>query len=243
MKLPKVVSSALQAYGRVTYPIVRGVAEPGLRQMFRMHPDGLEHVPRRGAAIVCPNHLGLLDPLFIAMAIPRRIVFIGKSDYWNAWQTRWLMEIAGGIPVDRDDGTKAKGSLDSGIEVLKRGDDLLGIFPEGTRSPDGRLFKGKTGAARMALEVGCPIIPAGLIGTEAVLPKGATVPKLLPVKVRFGAPMYVPEGAHEDAHLLRVFTDELMHEIAGLTGQTYRNRYSYQKKQSGADPPLAGWIA
>jgi 1-acyl-sn-glycerol-3-phosphate acyltransferase len=220
------------------YPLVRTPAEPILRQVFRMHPEALEHVPRSGPAIVCPNHLGLLDPLFIAMAIPRRIVFIGKADYWNAWQTRWLMEIAGGIPVDRDDSVKAHGSLQAGIEVLERG-ELLGIFPEGTRSPDGRLFKGKTGAARMALEVGCPIVPAGLIGTEAVLPKGATVPKRVPVKVKFAPRMYVPPDAREDSHVLRIFTDELMQRIAGLTGQTYRNRYSYQKRRGTVDAPVA----
>ncbi len=231
------VRSALQMYGRVMYPVIRMPAEPIMRQLFRMHPEGLEHVPKSGPAIVTPNHLGIIDPLFVAMAIRRRIVFIGKAEYWNAWQTRWLMEIAGGIPVERDDSAKARGSLETGIEVLQRG-ELLTIFPEGTRSPDGRLFKGKTGAARMALEVGCPVIPTGLIGTEAVLPKGATIPKLSRVKVKFGRPMYVPEEAHDDAHLLRVFTDELMREITSLTGQTYRNRYSYQKRRGSVDAPV-----
>src|SRR5688572_5677328 len=107
MKFPSPLSSALRLYGRVTYPIVRAAAEPALRQMFRMHPEGMEHIPRKGPAIVCPNHLGLLDPLFIAMAIPRQIAFIGKAEYWKAWQTRWLMEITGGIPVERDDSKKA----------------------------------------------------------------------------------------------------------------------------------------
>ncbi|MEX2393581.1 MAG: lysophospholipid acyltransferase family protein, partial [Actinomycetota bacterium] len=139
MRFPSPLSSALRLYGRVTYPIVRAAVEPALRQAFRMHPEGLEHIPRKGPAIICPNHLGLLDPLFIAMAVPRQVAFIGKAEYWNAWQTRWLMEMAGGIPVDRDDSIKASGSLDAGAEVLRRG-GLLGIFPEGTRSPDGRLF-------------------------------------------------------------------------------------------------------
>jgi 1-acyl-sn-glycerol-3-phosphate acyltransferase len=238
MRMPKVVSQALQLYGRVTYPILRGAAEPVLRQLFSTHPAGLEHVPRKGAAIITPNHLGIVDPLFIALAVPRQIIFIGKAEYWDAWQSRWLMEIAGGIPVNRDDSVKAHGSLAAGIEVLDRG-DLLCLFPEGTRSPDGRLFKGKTGAARMALEVGCPVIPAGLLGTEKVLPKNATVPRRTRVDVKFGQPMYVPKEAREDAHLLRVFTDGLMQEIAQLTGQTYRNRYSYQKKMGSVDAPVA----
>jgi 1-acyl-sn-glycerol-3-phosphate acyltransferase len=237
VKVPGVVSSALRLYGRVTYPIVRGAAEPVLRQVFSTHPVGLEHVPRRGAAIITPNHLGIVDPLFVALAVPRQIIFIGKAEYWDAWQSRWLMEIAGGIPVDRDDSVKAHGSLEAGVEVLQRS-DLLCLFPEGTRSPDGRLFKGKTGAARMALEVGCPIIPCGLTGTEKVLPKGATIPKRTRVEVKFGRPMEVPKQALVDAHLLRVFTDELMQEIAKLSGQTYRHRYSYQKRSRGVDAPV-----
>jgi len=238
MKLPKIVSQGLQAYGRIAYPIVRGATEPILRQVFSTHPEGLEHVPRKGPAIITPNHLGLVDPLFVALAVPRQIIFIGKAEYWDAWQSRWLMEIAGGIPVNRDDSVKAHGSLQAGTEVLQRG-DLLCLFPEGTRSPDGRLFKGKTGAARMALEVGCPVIPCGLIGTEKVLPKGSTIPKRTRVKVRFGPPMHVPKQARVDAHLLRVFTDALMQEIAKLTGQTYRHRYSYQKKMGSVDAPVA----
>src|SRR5439155_19547785 len=137
-------------YGRVMYPFVRGAAEPALRQLFQLHPEGVEHVPSVGPAIITPNHLGLLDPLFVVLAVPRRVVFIGKAEYWDAWQTRWLMEMAGGVPVRRDDSIKAKGSLESGGAILGGG-ELLGIFPEGTRSPDGRLFKGRTGAARMAL--------------------------------------------------------------------------------------------
>ncbi len=238
MKLPRIVSQGLQLYGRVTYPIVRGAAEPILRQVFSTHPVGLEHVPRRGAAIITPNHLGLVDPLFVALAVPRQIIFIGKAEYWDAWQSRWLMEIAGGIPVNRDDSVKAHGSLQAGIEVLQRG-DLLCLFPEGTRSPDGRLFKGKTGAARMALEVGCPVIPCGLLGTEKVLPKGTTIPKRTRVDVKFAAPRHVPDEARDDPHLLRVFTDELMQDIAALTGQTYRHRYSYQKKMGIVDAPVA----
>lgn len=238
MKIPNPAIGALRLYGRLTYPIVRAAAEPVLRQAFKMHPEGLSHIPRKGPAIITPNHLGLLDPLFVAMAIPRQVVFIGKADYWKAWQTRWLMELAGGIPVDRDDSVKSKGSLSAGTEVLKRG-DLLGIFPEGTRSPDGRLYKGKTGAARMALEVGCPIIPAGLIGTEKVLPKDSKMPQLHRVALFFGAPMHVPQEAREDAYLLRVFTDELMAQIAKLSGQTYRHRYSYRKKQGAVDPVTA----
>jgi 1-acyl-sn-glycerol-3-phosphate acyltransferase len=204
--------------------------------MFKMHPEGLEHVPKTGAAILAPNHLSFVDPICIALTVPRRITFIGKAEYTDSWVTRWFMEIGGVIPVRREDSAKAATSLDRGAQVLKDG-ELLGIFPEGTRSPDGRLYKGKTGAARMALEADCPVIPVGLIGTEKVLPKDAKVPKRTRVQVKFGRPMHVPDGAREDPHLLRVFTDRVMREIAALTGQTYRNRYSYTKRLGSVEAP------
>lgn len=238
MKLSKTGINALRLYGRVTYPVVRTVAEPWLRQMFHMHPEGLEHVPREGPAILCPNHLSFVDPMCLALTIPRRITFIGKAEYIDSWVTRWFMEMGGVIPVRRDDSAEARGSLLSGQAVLERG-ELLGIFPEGTRSPDGRLYKGKTGAARMALEVGCPVVPVGLKGTENVLPKDAKVPKRTKVVVKYGRPMFVPKEGREDARVLRVFTDELMREIAALTGQTYRHRYSYRKRMGSVDAPVA----
>lgn len=243
MRLPRIdlgdaAISALRLYGRVTYPIVRTVAEPTLRRMFEMHPEGLEHVPREGPAILAPNHLSFVDPICIALNVPRRITFIGKAEYTDSWVTRWFMELGGVIPVRREDSAKAAGSLSRGAEVLKSG-ELLGIFPEGTRSPDGRIYKGKTGAARMALEAGCPVIPVGVIGTEKVLPKDATIPKRTRVQVKFGIPMNVPEEAREDAHVLRTFTDEVMLAIAGLSGQTYRNRYSYTKRMGSVEAPVA----
>jgi len=242
MRLPKldlgdIATSALRLYGRVTYPIVRTAAEPTLRRLFEMHPEGLEHIPRTGAAILAPNHLSFVDPICVALTVPRRITFIGKAEYTDSWITRWFMEIGGVIPVRREDSAKAAGSLERGAEILRNG-ELLGIFPEGTRSPDRRLYKGKTGAARMAMQVGCPVIPVGLIGTEKVLPKDAKIPKLTRVQVKFGRPMVVPYEAHEDAHILRTFTDDLMHRIAELTGQTYRHRYSYNKRIAPVDAPV-----
>jgi 1-acyl-sn-glycerol-3-phosphate acyltransferase len=230
--------SAMRLYGRIAYPVVRTVAEPALRRVFSMHPEGVEHVPREGPAILAPNHLSFVDPICVALIVPRRITFIGKAEYTDSWVTRWFMEVGGVIPVRREDSAKARTSLERGADVLRSG-ELLGIFPEGTRSPDGRLYKGKTGAARMALEVGCPVIPVGLVGTEKVLPKDAKVPKVTPVQVSFGRPMCVPEEAREDAHLLRTFTDQVMHEIAKMTGQVYRHRYSYTKRMGSVHAPVA----
>jgi 1-acyl-sn-glycerol-3-phosphate acyltransferase len=168
-------------------------------------------------------------------------VFIGKAEYWDDWRTRVFFEMAGGIPVRREDGGQAQSSLQAGVAVLRTG-GVLGIFPEGTRSPDGRLYKGKTGAARMALEVGCPVIPTGLKGTRELLPKDAKIPNLGPtVSVTYGRPMRVPTEARDDARALRQFTDELMQAVRDLSGQVYRDRYAYTKRigQPGPIVPVA----
>lgn len=214
-------------------------AGPLIRALYDMRILGADNIPARGPAIIAPNHLSAIDPVFVLLASRRRVTYIGKADYWDSWKTRWFVELGGVIPVRREDSLEAQGSLRAGISVLRSG-RLLGIFPEGTRSPDGRLFKGKTGVARMALEARCPVIPTGLIGTREVLPKQAKVPALhRPVTVRFGTPMTVPPEAHDDRLILREFVDDLMHEIAALTGQTYRHRYSFQKKMPAARPPTA----
>lgn len=210
-------------------------AGPALRRLYNVRVQGVEAIPPHGAAIITPNHLSFIDPFFVALVVPRYITFIGKAEYFDSWQTRLFMELGGVIPVRREDSAQAQGSLSAGRGILETG-NLLGIFPEGTRSPDGRLYKGKTGAARMAVEVGCPIIPTGLIGTMHVMPKEAKIPGLGPrVTVRFGKPMNVPIEGKEDPRVLREFTDELMQCIADLTKQQYRHRYAYTKRIGQAD--------
>jgi 1-acyl-sn-glycerol-3-phosphate acyltransferase len=226
----------LRVYGRAVYPWAKLATAPVIKRLFDVRVDGEDRVPRFGPAIITPNHLSFIDPFFVALMMTRRMTFIGKAEYWDSWKTRWFFELGGGIPVRRDDSIMAQGSLEAGQRLLERG-ELLGIFPEGTRSPDGRLYKGKTGAARMALEVGCPIVPTGLQGTQRVLPKDATVPRFARVTVKFGKPRLVPEEAREDAHFLRVFTDDLMCEIASLSGQEYRDRYAYQKRRGTVPAP------
>lgn len=235
-RLQKLAVSGLRAYGRVLYPWTQLTAAPAVRRLFSLDVTGKEFVPRFGAAIIAPNHLSFLDPFFIVLTTWRHVTFLGKAEYAGSWTTRWFMELGGVIPVDRDDALRAQGSLNAGVAVLRQR-RLLGIFPEGTRSPDGRLYKGKTGFARMALEVGCPVVPTGLIGTRDVLPKDAKMPKRTPVSVRFGAPRWVPPEAREDARVLREFADGVMHEIARLTGQEYRHRYAYQKRMAYASAP------
>lgn len=221
-------SKFVRWYGRMVFGAAKVTAAPVLRRLYNVRLEGVEAIPPNGPAIIAPNHLSLLDPFFITLVVPRFITFIGKAEYFDAWQTRMLMEMAGVIPVRRED--PAQSSLDAGMRVLRAG-NLLGIFPEGTRSPDGRLYKGKTGAARMAVEVGCPVLPTGLIGTMQVMPKEAKLPGLGPrVTVKFGRPLSVPPEAKEDARVLRTFTDQLMQEIGCLSGQEYRHRYAYTKR-------------
>ena len=230
----------IRAYGRFLQRTAKIATGPAMRWMFGVDVEGLDRVPRRGPAIIAPNHLSFIDPLAVTLVVHRDITYIGKAEYTDSWSTRWFMELGGVIPVRREDAVAAEGSLEAGIRVLRSG-KLLGIFPEGTRSPDGRLYKGKTGAARMAAIVGCPIIPTGIRGTEAVLPKDAKMPKIgVRVSVKFGKPMRVPPGGVDDRGILRQFTDDLMQEIAKLSGQTYRHRYSYTKKlgQPGPVAPM-----
>lgn len=239
MQLPELPGSRLlRAYGRLAYAGTKMTAGPLLRRLYNVKVTGAENVPRSGPAIITPNHLSFIDPFFVALTCPRHIVFIGKAEYWDDWRTRVFFEMAGGIPVRREDGKQAQGSLDSGVQVLRAG-NVLGIFPEGTRSPDGRLYKGKTGAARMALEVGCPIVPTGLTGTRELLPKNAKIPGLGPtVSVKYGRPMRVPDEARSDARKLREFTDQLMKAIGDLSGQVYRDRYAYTKRIGQAGPVM-----
>jgi 1-acyl-sn-glycerol-3-phosphate acyltransferase len=239
MGLPNLPGSKLlRAYGRLAYGVTKMTAGPVLRGLYNVKVTGAENIPRSGPAIITPNHLSFIDPFFVALTCPRHVVFIGKAEYWDDWRTRVFFELAGGIPVRREDGLAAQSSLAAGVAVLRTG-GVMGIFPEGTRTPDGRLFKGKTGAARMALEVGCPVIPTGLIGTRELLPKDAKIPNLGPtVSVKYGRPMRVPPEAQSDARALRVFTDELMHAIRELSGQVYRHRYAYTKRSGQPASPV-----
>ncbi|MEX0875382.1 MAG: lysophospholipid acyltransferase family protein [Actinomycetota bacterium] len=230
----------IRAYGRFLQRSAKIATGPAMRWMFGVDVEGLDRVPRRGPAIIAPNHLSFIDPLAVTLVVPRDVTYIGKAEYTDSWSTRWFMELGGVIPVRREDAVAAEGSLAVGVDVLQAG-HLLGIFPEGTRSPDGRIYKGKTGAARMAAIVGCPIIPTGIRGTQDVLPKDAKMPKIgVRVSVKFGQPMRVPEGGSEDRGVLRALTDDLMQEIARLSGQEYRHRYSYTKKlgQPGPVAPM-----
>ena len=211
----------------------------GLRVLWRPDVEGLENIPKASGAIICGNHLSVADELILGMAAPRHVAFWAKSDYFNGTGPKGLFQKAvltglGAIPVERSGGRASLSAFDAAIPVLKQG-ALVAIYPEGTRSPDGRLYKGRTGAVRLALAAGVPIVPVGMIGTEAVQPIGARVPRLGKgkISVKFGKPLDFT-GRPDDRDSLRAMTDEMMAAIQALTGQEYVDEYS--PRRSGSKP-------
>jgi len=222
--------AAQQRTRRVVAPIARWLWDIDLR--------GFERLPADGPAILCPNHISFLDSAFLMLSVPRNISFVGKAEYMGSWKTRYLFPVLGMIPIDRSGGSKAAIALQAAGDVLRRG-ELFGIYPEGTRSRDGRLHKGRTGAARLALEVGAPIFPVGIVGTDRIQPPDARAPKLVgSCTISIGRPIR-PEryAAMAERHrALRAMTDEVMFEIRELSGQEYIDRYAGTVDDAGAEP-------
>ena len=214
------------------YRALHTMLPPILNALWRPWIEGMENIPDNGAAIIATNHLSFLDSIFVPALVPRPVYYLGKSDYFSGWQ-RYFFEGVGVMPVNRGGGDASEASLRKGEEVLRSG-HLLGIYPEGTRSPDGRLYRGKTGPVRLAFRTGAPIVPVGLVGTDEVLPVGAKIPKLARVGIRFGEPidfaLRYGEDAANDRFALRSATDELMYEIMMLSGQEYVDEYAAKVK-------------
>ena len=207
------------------YSALHALARPTAKLIWRPTVRGVEHVPATGPVILASNHLSFADSLVIPIVAPRRVVFLAKSDYFTGTGLRgraqrlWF-ESMGMLPVDRDDPKAALGSLDTALEVLGRG-EAFGLYPEGTRSRDGRLYRGRTGVAHLALTAGCPIVPVGLVGTERLQPIDARLPRIVPVTVSFGEPIHVA-GRFDGVPMgkaRRQVTDEVMAAIGALTGQ------------------------
>ena len=209
----------------VLYEVIHAVVPPVARAVWRPSIEGLDRVPATGPVILASNHLSFVDSVVIPCVVPRKVVFLAKSDYFTgsglkgAVQRAWF-EGLGMLPVDRDDTRAALASLDTALEVLGRG-EAFGIYPEGSRSRDGRLYRGRTGVAHLALTAACPVVPVGLLGTERIQPVGTRLPRLADVTVRFGEPIDVgdeyegvPPGLAR-----REVTDRIMAAIQELTGQ------------------------
>jgi 1-acyl-sn-glycerol-3-phosphate acyltransferase len=206
---------------------------PILRLVYRPRAVGLENVPETGPAILASNHLSFVDSLFIPLLLKRRVVFLGKSEYFDSWRTRWFVRSVGVIPVRREGGAAADAAIRAGIKALREG-HLVALYPEGTRSPDGRLYRGKTGVARMALEGQAPVIPVCVKGTERVMPIGARLPRLVGrVELTYGAPLRFERyyDRARDRFVLRSVTDEIMYEIMMLSDQEYVDEYASKVKK------------
>jgi len=219
------------------YWVVKAVLAPILRLLFRPWAQGAEYVPRTGPAILASNHLSFSDHFFAPLPLPRKVVFLAKSEYFTGRGIKGLFSKAffsgmGQIPVDRTGGEASERALATGLRVLAGG-QLLGIYPEGTRTPDGRLFRGKTGVARLALEARVPVIPCAMIGGFEFQPPGKFTPqfKIRP-GVKFGKPLDFSRyyGMENDGLVLRAVTDEIIYEIMKLSGQEYVDEYAAQHK-------------
>jgi 1-acyl-sn-glycerol-3-phosphate acyltransferase len=207
------------------YRLVAGVLRPIVLHGLRPRVEGLRNVPADGPAILCGNHLSMLDPVIVPLLLSRPVVFLAKSEYFRFGLTRWFFDALGVVPVEREGGSAARASLDRGTEVLRAG-GLLSLYPEGTRSPDGRLYRGKTGPVRLALRAPAPIVPVGISGTREMIPPHAYLPRLgVPVTVRFGEPLQFTGPLDDPAHL-RDETDRLMRAIRQLSGQEYVDIYA-----------------
>jgi 1-acyl-sn-glycerol-3-phosphate acyltransferase len=218
------------------YGTLRAFLTPILMLTFRPKVRGLRNVPTRGPVIIASNHLSFSDSIFMPLVVPRKVTFLAKSEYFTSPGLKGFIKkltfiALGQVPVDRSGGRRSEAALITGLKVLADG-DCLGIYPEGTRSPDGRLYKGRTGIARLAIESGAPVIPVAMFNTDKIQPTGKVIPNVKRVEMSFGKPMYF-EGDPTDLELLRDVTDDIMNAIQAMSGQEYIDIYAPKKAKLG----------
>ena len=213
---------------------------PLLRLLCRPTIEGLENIPERGGAILASNHLAVADSFFLPLLVPRRITFLAKREYFTqpglvGFFKKTFFTGVGQVPIDRSGGSAAQAAMDTAVRLLREG-NLLGIYPEGTRSPDGRLYKGKTGVARMTLEAGVPVVPVAMIGTDKVNPIGSRMWRPRKVHIKIGKPLDFSRyaGMAGDRFIERSMTDEIMYALMELSGQTYVDLYAASVKEKAA---------
>ncbi len=231
------------------YWIAKAILSPILRVLFRPWVEGLQNVPKHGPAILASNHLSFSDSFFLPLVVPRRVTFLAKSEYFTDRSFKGRLKAAffrgvGQVPIDRANASASEAALRTGLRILQEG-ELLGIYPEGTRSPDGRLYRGKTGVARLALESGVPVIPVAMINTFEIQPPGQVMPKIMRVGVRIGKPLDFSryQGLSHDRFVLRSVTDEIMYELMQLSGQEYVDTYAAKAKADAAEAASAARAA
>ncbi|MFI0720177.1 lysophospholipid acyltransferase family protein [Streptomyces sp. NPDC021224] len=207
-----------------------------LRVLYRPVVEGAQHIPGDGPVILAGNHVTFIDSIFLSLAVKRQVYFIGKDEYVTGKGVKgrlmaWFFTTCGMIPVDRDGGRGGVAALMTGRRVLEEG-RIFGIYPEGTRSPDGRLYRGRTGVARLTLMTGAPVVPFAVVGTDKVQPGGSGMLRIAPVGIRFGRPLEFAryDGMDRDRYVLRAVTDEVMSEVMRLGGQEYVDMYATKAK-------------
>ncbi|MBQ0894285.1 1-acyl-sn-glycerol-3-phosphate acyltransferase [Micromonospora sp. U56] len=217
---------------------------PLLRLIFRPRVEGLHHVPETGPVILASNHLSFSDSIFTPLIVPRKVTFVAKAEYFTGkgikgWLTKAFFAGTGCIPVDRSGGRAAQAALDTQLSVLRVG-GVAGIYPEGTRSPDGRLYRGKTGVARLALESGAPVVPVAMLNLDEIQPPGKLIPKIARVRIRFGPPLDFSRyaGLAGDRFVERAVTDEIMYDLMELSGREYIDMYAAKLKNQPPTEPV-----
>lgn len=230
----------------MAYWVVKAILTPILRFLFRVRVEGVEHVPKHGRCILASNHVSFCDSIFLPLVLRRRVTFVAKAEYFDDPKTAWFFRAVGQIPIKREGGSASQRALDSAREVLEH-EGVFGIYPEGTRSPDGRLYKGHTGVARLALQTRAPVVAVAMIGTAEAQPIGQAKPNFfMPITVRFSKPMTFERYADraDDPLVLRQITDEIMFELRAQSGQEYVNTYAKRKLEpESAEVPEPARIA
>jgi 1-acyl-sn-glycerol-3-phosphate acyltransferase len=232
----------------MAYWVLKIIMTPVLRLIFRVRSEGTSNVPRHGPVILASNHQSFIDSVFLPLVVRRRVTFVAKAEYFENRKTAWFFRAVGMIPLKRGGGPASARALAAAADVLQAG-GVLGIYPEGTRSPDGRLYRGHTGAARLSRQCGALVVPVAQVGTAQVQPIGCMWPKLFRrVEVRMGPPLGW-DGAGDGSGDLRLFTDRLMAAIAALSGQervddyARRDRGRLSAPGSEAEPSSPGGSA
>jgi len=229
----------------VTYWVLKLVLTPVLRFFYKVRVEGLENVPADGPVIIASNHVSFSDSVFLPLVLRRRVTFVAKAEYFDDPKTAWIFRALGQIPIRREGGSASDGALLAAKGVLEGG-GVFGIYPEGTRSPDGRLYRGHTGIARLALQTRAPVVAAAMIGTKEAQPIGQVVPRaFVPVTISFSKPMRFDRYADrpDDRLALRDITDEIMFELRTLSGQDYVDAYCKRKGKDDGTEALAAAAA
>ena len=222
----------------MAYRVFKGVFALLMRLLFKVRVEGLENVPATGGVILASNHLSVSDSFFLPLVLDRRVTFVAKAEYFEQKRTAWFFKLMGQIPVKRGGGSAALRALESAREVIEGG-GVFGIYPEGTRSPDGRLYKGRTGVARLVLQTGAPVLAVAMIGTAEAQPIGRVKPNFFtPITIRISPPLRFDRyrSKADSPQVARQITDEIMFELRELSGQEYTNHYAPKK---GVMEPMA----